>query len=334
MVALPKKWVREMGLQQGSEVMITRPTNTSLLISAEVEAGAARGREAVIEVDADDAPESTFRKIVSLYVLGYSQITIAGTRGLLSSSKKVAIKELVRKHLIGTEGVAESREMMTVHVLLGYSELSVENALKKMLLIINSMRKDATQALESMDPVLAEAVVERQDEVKRFELYVIRELNMSQDRGISSDARIDQRDTLGYIQVARMLERIAYHVCKLTKAVTDLDKPLSKATISKIIATHEASCELVDQALLSLFKRDHAGADAVIDSSREFVDKEGDAVRVLDGADSKTFHTLHVILDGQVRVAEYARDIAENVLDMTIERVTSSEELVTPHASV
>jgi phosphate uptake regulator len=143
MVALPKKWVREMGLQQGSEVTITKLNSTSLLVNALPDATQGGGREALIEVEADDPPETVFRKIVSLYVLGFSRMTIEGSKGFLGSPKKLALKDLVRRHLIGTEGVAESRDRMTIHVLLGYSELSVENALKKMLMIIDSLRKDS-----------------------------------------------------------------------------------------------------------------------------------------------------------------------------------------------
>jgi phosphate uptake regulator len=137
MVALPKRWVREMGLEQGSEVTITKLNSTSLLVNAEPDVSPGLGREAVIEVSADDPPNTIFRKIVSLYVLGFSRIIIEGQKGNLSSAKKLALKDLVRKHLIGTEGVAESRDRMTIHVLLGYTELSVENALRKMLLIID-----------------------------------------------------------------------------------------------------------------------------------------------------------------------------------------------------
>ena len=35
MISLPKKWVREMGLTQGSPLTITRQNGTSLLISAD-----------------------------------------------------------------------------------------------------------------------------------------------------------------------------------------------------------------------------------------------------------------------------------------------------------
>ena len=123
----------------------------------------------------------------------------------------------MRRHLIGTEGVADSKDKITIHVLLGYSELSVDNALKKMLLITSSMHRDAVVALENCDKALAEGVIQRDDEVGRFGLYVIRQLNMSINQGISKEAILEPRDLLGYTQVARSLERIASHASRMAE---------------------------------------------------------------------------------------------------------------------
>ncbi len=110
MVALPKKWVKEMGLRQGSEIIITRPSLSSLLITADAVFPHSDKHEAIIEVQDRDGADSLFREIVSLYILGYNQISLRGSNGHLSSSKRDAIKDLVRRHLIGTEGVADSKD--------------------------------------------------------------------------------------------------------------------------------------------------------------------------------------------------------------------------------
>ncbi len=326
MVALPKKWVREMGMEQGSEVTITRLSSTSLLVSAQPETSQGGGREAIIEVAAEELPEAIFRKIVSLYVLGYSRIMIEGPKGFLGASKKLTLKDLVRRHLIGTEGVVESRDRLSIHVLLGYSELSVENALKKMLLIIDSLMRDAAQALETADPVPADMTSDRQDEVGRFGLYVVRQLNLSLNQGVLPDLKLENRDTLGYILVARILERIASHAANLSKAAGNIEKPLARPLATKLMSMTDEVCGLVDEALLSLFKRDHAGADRLVEKARAFVERESEAIGSLEGGSSRTSYTLHVLMDSQRRVAEYAKDIAEAVLDMTVERTLQERE--------
>ena len=55
MVALPKKWVKEMGLRQGSEIVITRPSLSSLLVTADVTEPVSEKQEAIIEVTERDS---------------------------------------------------------------------------------------------------------------------------------------------------------------------------------------------------------------------------------------------------------------------------------------
>ncbi len=326
MVALPKKWIREMGMERGSVVTMTRLNSRSLLVSAQPDEFQGSGPEALIAVDGDDRSETIFRKIVSLYVLGYSRILIEGSKGYLSPAKRLSLKEMVRRHFIGTEGVAESRDRLSIHVLLGYSELSVEGALKKMLLIADSLLKDSVQTLESGDMTLADATLDREDEVGRFCLYVIRQLNLSLNQGVLPDLRLENRDTLGYILVARMLERIASHSASLSSAIGSLHRPMEVETTAKLAALCESARSLVNEALLSLFKRDHRGADLTIERSRALVDRITEATKLLDIKDGQDYYTLHSMMDSVRRVAEYAREVAEVVLDMTVERTLQEQE--------
>ena len=329
MVGLPRRWAREMKLEQGTEVTITKVSSRSLLVTAEPVI-AQGGREAVIEADAEDTLEAIFRKVVSLYILGYSRIVIEGSRGFFSNSKKLSLKDLIRRHLTGAEGVGERRDTLTVHVLLGYSELSVESALKKMLLTVDSLMNDTVQALKSGDMGLVEVSYERRDEVGRFGLYVLRQLNLSLNEGVMPDLRLENRDTLGYILVARMLERIAQHAGSLSKAVGDLKRPLVGPVFERIASMGEEVATLVDDALLSLFKRDHTGADELVERSRRFAEKETEMARSLNDGEGQGQYSIHVIMDMQRRIAEYAKEVAEVVLDMTVERTLQEREVAVP----
>ncbi len=325
MVALPKRWVREMGLRQGSEIVITRPTFKSLLVTAEVATPSAEPREATIEVSTKHTPESLFREIVSLYVLGYSQIHLRGGNGVLGSEKRDAIKDQVRRHLVGAEGLADSKDGVTIQVLLGYAELSVDNALKKMLQITASMCRDAMVALENWDRKMAKTVVLREEEVGRFGLYVIRQLNMSMNRGISREPSLEPRDLLVYIQVARVMDRIASHASRMAEVLLGGENPVPRQAIQRVASMNGYATGLLEEALLSLFKRDHAGADAVVEKAKQFVQMENELVMSLDGKTIEEYYTIHVLVDSQKRIAEYSRDIAEVVLDLTIDRVIRKE---------
>jgi phosphate uptake regulator len=325
MVALPKRWVREMGLQQGSEIVITRPSLASLLITADITEPVRENQDATIEVSDRDNLDILFRKIVSLYILGYSQIVVRGGNAYLTQSGRDSIKDRVRRQLIGTEGVADSRDRMTIHVLLGYSELSVDNALKKMLFITDSMHRDSVSALEQDDKALAEGVTQREEEVGRFSRYVMRQLNMSINQGIFKEAILEPRDLLVYTQVSRTLERVASHAARMAEVVMHLEDPLPRQSVAKLASASEAASGLVEAALLALFKRDHAGADAVVQEARRFVQAEEEMASALEARDGGTGHATQVLVDSQKRIAEYARDIAEVVLDLTVERVVKKE---------
>jgi len=326
MVALPKKWVKEMGLRQGSEILITRPSLTTLLISTENGMVTNGKQEAILEVTDKDSADTLFRKIVSLYLHGYSLIGLKAVAGSLSSSKRDAIKDMVRRHLIGTEGVAESRDRISIHVLLGFSELSVENALKKMLLISSSMQKDAMLALEDHDKALARGVIERDDEVDRFGLYVIRQLNVFVSQGIFKENMLEPRDLLGYTIVARILERTADHSTRIAGQVLSLIQPLQPQIVKRLIGMSDVALNMLDSAMLSLFKRDHAGADQVIEKTKQFAEIERVVIASIDQKDLETYYAIHVIMDSLRRIVEYSTDIAEVVLNLTIERIIVRED--------
>lgn len=273
-----------------------------------------------------DSADALFRKVVSLYLHGYSLIGLKAAAGSLSSAKRDVIKDMVRRHLIGTEGVAESKDRISIHVLLGYSELSVESALKKMLLIASSMQKDVMVAMENNDKGLARGVVERDDEVDRFGLYVIRQLNVFVSQGIFKENLLEPRDLLGYTSVARILERTADHTTRIADEIMALGQPLQPQIVERLVALSDLALSLLDSAMLGLFKRDHAGADMVIEKRRQFIDMEKSLVASIDQKDLKQYYAIHVILDSLRRIVEYSTDIAEIVLNLTIERIIVSEE--------
>ncbi len=320
MVALPKRWVRELGLGQGAEVVITKLNSTSLVVSAQPDVSPGASEEALIELDLEDSVQLVFRKVVSLYVLGFSRMVVEGTGGHLSASKKAVLKDLIRRHLIGTEGVVESRDRMTVHVLLGYSELSVEAALRKMLLIIDSLGKDASSAIRDKTEAAQDTTSERQEEVGRFCLYVIRQLNLSLSQGVLPDLRLENRDTLGFILVARMLERITHHIVRQRRAVDEMEGVMEGQLADKLGLMNESACALVDESMLALFKRDYDGSNAAVERANQFVESEVELTRLLEARDFHSYYALHSLVDAQRRIAEYAREIAEVVLDMTVER--------------
>ena len=134
--------------------------------------------EAVVEISPGARATSSARRLISVYLLGYSVIHVKGKEGALTSNQRNAIKEVMRRHLIGTEIISESNEEITLQVLLSYPDLSVKSVVKRMFLITTAMHKDVMVALKDFTKDSATGIMNSDDEVDRFSLYAIRQLNI------------------------------------------------------------------------------------------------------------------------------------------------------------
>jgi phosphate uptake regulator len=103
MIALPRKWVQEMGLQQGYPITITRTDSKSLLISVDEPDTRIVRNGNVLDTSENDTPESIFRRICALYVAGSTEIRIRAKSGMFRPPQKDMLRDLVRNRLIGTE---------------------------------------------------------------------------------------------------------------------------------------------------------------------------------------------------------------------------------------
>lgn len=153
-ISLPKKWVTNLGLKAGSQLIIFQQNNSLILTPKEMVKPPAP-IEAIINISSKDNLDKIMREIVALYLVGYNFIKVRVKDGHISSLQRNAIKELTRKKLVGTEIVSESLNEIKLQILLSYPELSVENALKRMCLIATSMHEDAIQALKDLNKELA-----------------------------------------------------------------------------------------------------------------------------------------------------------------------------------
>lgn len=322
MLSLPKKWVEEMGLKSGDQVSIGRQSNASLIISPRGNVDHGIKSEIRIELSQKDSAGSLVRKLISLYLSGYKIIHVRAKNGLLSSTQREVVKEAGRRHLAGTEIVADSTEGITLQVLLSYPELSVENALRRIFLIVSSMHKDAMHALTFLDKDSAKGVIKTDDEVDRFCIYIIRQLKMAvqSDRILKDIGLTTPTDCLGYRLIVKSVERVADHAVKIAQRVLIIDSPLDKSISDKINQLSEFSLNLFDESGLALFKRDYASADKIVEKAELIITLRNDLLNLIEkNKHVEAYTPLYLITENIRRTAEYASDIAEVVLNMTIE---------------
>jgi phosphate uptake regulator len=224
---------------------------------------------------------------------------------------------------MGTEIIADSASGITLQVLINLLELSVEAAFKRMLIIAKSMHRDVIISLKENNIELAKEIIKSDDEVDRFSFYIIRQLKIAieNDHLLKEIGLEDSRSGLGYRLIAKSAERVADHATTIAKDIIEMNRPLNKEIIEKIAKMSYFALEVLDDACLSMFKRDYNAADKAIEKSKEIDELE---MSIIDSAsrfkDINEIYRIKMITENIKRVAEYASDIAEIVLNMTVQQ--------------
>jgi phosphate uptake regulator len=323
-LSLPKGWVTQNGLEKGSPLLIRQEENGTLTILPPELEKMERTEEAVIKVSPEDDSEALIRKTVSVYLLGYNIIHIrAKDQEEILSTQRSAIKTFARNMLVGTEIVTDTSKDLTLQVLLSYPELSVPSALRRMSIITSSMHKDAITALKNIDYQLAKDVRATDYEVNRFHLYIIRQLKLAiQNPRIITEIGLKKpQDCLSYRLITKMVERTADHATNIAKIVLLLKKQLDKEFLQTIEEMNKVAISSFETAIESLFRRDFELADSVIAKANKIVSLEKKALLSSKETDIEEAANLRLVIESVRRIAEYSTDIAEVVLNLTVESV-------------
>ena len=130
-ISLPKKWVEKSKLKKGDTVQITEQNDSTLTLFPGKRVYEEKPRAISTVVSSSDSPDSIIRRVVSFYVTGYNIIRIAA-KERFTPEQRDALKDFVRRNLVGVEILTDSSNGFAIQTLLGHSELSVESALRRM----------------------------------------------------------------------------------------------------------------------------------------------------------------------------------------------------------
>jgi phosphate uptake regulator len=322
-VSLPKKWIQDLGLKQGDHVVILRQGNSTLEIAPASKRLIKEQREATIVVDKDHNPYFIARKLIALYFLGFNVINVVPKEDRLLVEQREVIKNIIRRVLMGTEIIADSATGITLQVLINLLDLSVDTAFKRMLLIAKSMHRDALLSLRENNVELAQEVVKSDDEVDRFSFYIVRQLKIAiKHEYLLKDIGLEEpRNCLGYRLIAKSVERVADHAVIIAKDVIEIQQPLNKDIVDKISNMSYFALEVLDDACLSMFKRDGEAADRAIEKAHKIDEMEKAILHAVSKPrDVHELYRIKLITENIRRVAEYASDIAEIVINMTVQQ--------------
>jgi len=326
-VSLPKKWVTMMGLKTGSQLVVTKHNDASLILTPRELVKPAHPKEAEVSVTNKEDPNTLARKIIALYLTGYSHIVIRTKGERITSLQRNLIKDLTRRKLFGTEIVSDSPKEMKLQVLLSYPELSVENALRRMCLVATSMHEDAMQALRNPKSGPAHDVIALDDEADRFSLYIIRQLKaaVQSERTLRDVGFANPTECLGYRVIVKSVERIADHAVKIAEAAISLDQEMDVYVMRRISEMSSFANSVFEDSTKSLYKKDYFLADNVVARAERIAVIEDETMKAItEKAKIAEMPTIRMIMESIRRTAEYASDIGEVVLNLNVDQMIAS----------
>ncbi len=319
-LSLPKKWIEEMRLKAGDQVTLVRSADNSLSIVPTNTGASETLSEATAIITSSDSSNTLQRKVVSIYLAGYNIIHLKLKAGRINPSLRDAVRELVRRNLVGTEMIADASDIITLQVLLSLPELSVNTAIRRMYLIASSMHKDAILSLAELNQDLAKEVIKSDDEVDRFSLYVLRNLVMATQNGrvLREMGLKNPSDCLSYRVVVKSIERVADHACGIAEMTIKLKEKIPKNIFSDVEKLSLLALSVLGDSIAAFLARDYVLADKTVDKASSIHELEDEVVSAMEKDKIHDMASIKLVLEDIRRTAEYASDVAEAALNETI----------------
>jgi phosphate uptake regulator len=298
-VSLPSKWVKSNNLQQSSEVKIEESQNKLVLygnadVKTEIE------KHLILNSKMDS--KSMQRALISLYISGYDTLVITSPY-YISDETRESIKKF-SKLVIGIEIFEEDSKKIVLQNVLNSSSYPIYNSIKRMSLNVESMIYDTIKGINDIDNDLLKNVIERDDEIDRFQWYIYREV-----KGKSCE----DPNSIYYLIISRILERMADHtvnICKIWLQKSDVDTPYKK-----VVENLSFSLDLFKKAMALFYSKKYNGLNDIISFKKTIMNQK---MELLDLGKSSDIATISFSSEEISRIALYSTDIAELAMDMVL----------------
>ena len=342
-VSLPKDWVRDVGLNKGSEVAFKVLDDSSLvLIPSKTEwkkSEENKLKEYRVLIDSKEDIQSVYRKVKALYVSGAELIRICfkGKDNILKF--KTVVNSLVRDTLLGSEIIDETPTEFTIQILVKHPEFPVEKAIRRMSIIALSAHMDALLMLKNMDDGPIQNVMNAYNDVNRLNLYVVRQLKFGVERSLFRELGFKTpKEFLAYRIVVNDVKSIAENARSMLNNIVAFRKMVENQTLflkelideevySQILNFNSLARKLFEDSLRATFKWDYNQADNIISQTESLAALENDIITLISSKklDPNISAIFRLIFDNCRRIIEYARDIAEVTLNKTVEEISSEK---------
>ncbi len=312
-ISLPKTWVKKVNIKNGNSVIMVPRSDGTLLINPKLKNNEETTAN-TINLETQQDTDTLIRKFIGAYLAGYNTIEITSTDKLQPKLRQ-DIRRMIH-NVIGPEIIDETSTYVKVKDLLDSSDLSLIQGLKRMYIITRGMHRDAVAALQNNDTSLAEDVELRDDEVDKFYWMIAKQYNLvMNDMFFAEKMNVRPQEVLGYLLVARSIERIADHAKKIAGNAKNIKN--TNDIIPKIVAASDTILKMFDEAINAFNRNKFDHANDVVNQAKELnkiTENLTHETLKLRG-DAQTIVCLAYIIDSLERTRAYILDIAETSIN-------------------
>ncbi|MDE2026228.1 MAG: phosphate uptake regulator PhoU [Patescibacteria group bacterium] len=309
-VTLPKKWVKDLALEDKSLVNITVDNQNCLIIQpSPIKKSLLRSS---LSLDGLSAATLT-QKLIAHYISGVDEIVIYCKKIL--PEQRTQVRELCSE-LIGFELLDESSEKIVLKNVFDPSKFSMSQNVEKMFLITKSMLEDAYKALAQQDLVLASDVINRDSEVDKFQIAITRQLYTCIRKDIvMEEMGLTEIDLFFYQNIATQVERIADHTVKIAKTVATSEIVGTPIRTSSVITGYLAQLLLESHEMIETLNSNKA--HEILEISQEI---ENQIYSKKTRKHTVTF-AWEVLEDSLDRIRGYIMNMAEITIDQAVLKI-------------
>lgn len=313
-VSLPKKWVKAAGIKSGDSLRIIPQRDGTLVIEPET------GDKKVVHkktftVDGDK-PDHLLRKLIGAYISGYSLINL-NSKERFDPNLRKTVRQFSRL-VIGPEIIEESLKNMVIQDFIDPSELSMGKGIKRMYLITRSMHQDAFTALDEEDVDLALDVSSRDTEVDRLYYLISKQFSTmlrNPRAGTSISSLVENHH---YLLLARLIERIADHACKMAIHISQIGQLDDKKLVKELSHLSSLSLGIIEAGMKGLEEKDINVANRAIATIGELRSKCDDLFLDIKAMESELAVSLAYIIESILRTGFYGVNVCETTINYLI----------------
>tara|TARA_B110000438_G_scaffold38347_1_gene38109 strand:+ start:1230 stop:2216 length:987 start_codon:yes stop_codon:yes gene_type:complete len=305
-VSLPKKWVKKNKLDAGSEVRLTNQPDGTITIDP----GTSNVSKKISNVKCNnEESQHLFRDLIGVYLAGGTEIKVTGSPRLTVKERKT-----IRKFSASVIGLEIIEEEATQALLIDMSNpgaLPLRTAIKRLYKIVSAMYNDSILILEGSEDLAAD-VVDRDKEADKLQWFIERQFNMMlDDSSLSRPLQATSSEGVIYSNVARYLERIADHACRLA----EIGYVAGSIPERKMLPLAKDAGDIMKEAMKSFINNDPRKATALIDKGKKTMQK---AQTYFENKYKKEIeHPLEfsIAIDAIMRTIAYSTDISEAAIN-------------------